>query len=354
MGTSAQSPLIAVLDGNGLMHRAFHAHQGSDQRNSAGRPVWALRAMVATIAAVAARLRPDALLIAFDCPDGYHRTTDYPEYKACRPPKDLHLTEQLAIAPDLLRQSGFTVVLHPGHEADDVLASTAAHARRFDWRTVLVTSDRDAFALIDHSTSVLRLVSGGLDAAPLLSSADVYRLYGVTPRQYLDFAALRGDPADNMPGVPGIGPVIAARLLATFGTVDALRKSLTHDAVAVVNVTGEIVATTLAAESSWILIERNRRLMRPRSNLAVPDLESTRLPMSFAQISMTLATQDIRLTRCLWALVGETAPSEPWQNAPTELARHREQRASPRPLITQQSPRRRAMRKELLGQGSLF
>jgi 5'-3' exonuclease len=102
-----------------------------------------------------------------------------------------------------------------------VLASAAAYAKRCGGSTVIVTSDRDAFALIDEHTQVLRIINGGVDASPVMTAARLVTLLGVPPSAYRDYAALRGDPSDNLPGVRGIGPRKAAQLLAEFGGAGA-------------------------------------------------------------------------------------------------------------------------------------
>src|SRR4029079_4212620 len=105
-----------------------------------------------------------------------------------------NLAAQLAFAPPLLTDCGVCTVVPPAYEADDVLASAAAAARAAGWESVLMTSDRDAFALIDETTPVLRVRNGGFDEAVLIDAAALPALYGVTAGQYRDFAALRGDP----------------------------------------------------------------------------------------------------------------------------------------------------------------
>ena len=108
--------------------------------------------------------------MGFDCPDSSARKSDYAGYKAQRPDKPADLAEQIAGAPALLRAAGICTVVPPAYEADDVLASSAAYARRCGWRSVLMTSDRDAFALIDETTSVLRVRNGGFDEAVLIDA----------------------------------------------------------------------------------------------------------------------------------------------------------------------------------------
>ena len=183
--------------------------------------MWALKGLFGYLARAAARLRPDALLVGFDCPDHSVRKVEFPEYKAHRAVKADDLAEQVTAAPDLLRAAGIPTVVATSYEADDVLASAAAHARRSGWRSVVVTSDRDAFALIDASTSMLRIRNGGLAEAMLITQATLPEVCGVEPWQYRDLAALRGDPSDNLPGVRGFGPSTAAKLLTAFGTIDA-------------------------------------------------------------------------------------------------------------------------------------
>src|SRR4051812_8414093 len=155
MHSASGSPLLMAIDGNSLLHRAHHAHEHSGQRDLSGRPTWGLRGMVAAIGGAAARLGPDAVVVGFDCAVASVRREEYSEYKAGRAPKSVELVDQLAGAVDLLRACGFAVVQQEGWEADDVLSSAAALARQHGWRCTVVTSDRDSFALIDETTSVL-------------------------------------------------------------------------------------------------------------------------------------------------------------------------------------------------------
>ena len=102
-----------------------------------------------------------------------------------------------------------------------MLASAARFAPTVGARTVIMTSDRDAFALIDEHTRVLRIINGGVEASPLLTPELFVTMLGIHPRQYRDYAALRGDPSDNLPGVRGFGPKTAARLLIACGSAPA-------------------------------------------------------------------------------------------------------------------------------------
>ena len=298
-------PLLLVLDGNSLLHRAYHAGAGDGWVDADGRPIWALRGLVGYLARAAAHLRPDALVVGFDCPESSARRSDYPAYKAHRPDKAPDLSAQLADAPVLLREAGVCTVVPPAYEADDVLASAAATARAAGWHSVLMTSDRDAFALIDETTTVLRVRNGGFDEAVLVDAASLPALYGVHPWQYRDFAALRGDPSDNLHGVRRFGATTAAKLLTAFGTVEAAWSAgldKVRDAV------GEHAATHFTADAAREIVDRNRRLMRMRDDLAIPAPSTARLPLSMAVMRRALRARGINLGPSLWALTGGAPP----------------------------------------------
>jgi DNA polymerase-1 len=310
--------------------------------DEAGKPVWALHGLIGYIARAAAKLRPDAVLVGFDCPDDSVRKVEYPAYKAHRPEKPDDLVTQLLIAPQLLRAAGLTAIVAPAHEADDVLASAAAHARRSGWRTVVMTSDRDAFALIDESTSVLRVRNGGMDEAVLVTPAALHEVYGVHPWQYVDYAALRGDPSDNLPGVRGFGAATSARLLAAFGAVEAVWAALADGGAQTVrSVVGEAAAAALASVEARATVARNRSLMRLRTDLPMPALDALRLPVDRFVMRRAFAERGIYLGPSLWALTGGSPP--PTEEVLAQIAQ---------PWVWRRSPR--ARRDPAPGQLALF
>jgi 5'-3' exonuclease len=311
-------PLLLVLDGNSLLHRAYHAGAAEGQLSDDGRPIWALRGLVGYLARAAAQLRPDAVVVGFDCPTRSARRLDYPAYKAHRPDKPADLTEQIIGAPALLRAAGVCVVVPEAYEADDVLASAAFSASRSGWQSVLMTSDRDAFALIDDTTSVLRVRNGGFDEAVLIDADGLHEVCGVRPGQYRDFAALRGDPSDNLHGVRRFGATTAAKLLTSFGSVDA---AFAAEAASVSQAVGELAATHFLSPESREIVDRNRRLMNMRADLDLPALTTARLPLDYLTMRRALLARGINLGPSLWALVGggaapaveETSPElRPW------------------------------------------
>ena len=305
------TPLLLAVDGNSLLHRAYHAGLDVPLTDDKGRPVWAVKGLVSLVARAAARLRPDAVVIGFDCPRLSHRKADFPAYKAHRPPKPGDLVEQLDVAPALLAAAGFTVVVPPGCEADDVLASGAARARAAGWRSVVVTSDRDAFQLIDATTSVLRVMNGGMDASPILTADTVREVCGVPAERYRDFAALRGDPSDNLPGVHGVGGATAAKLLTAYATAAAVYDALDGGGEADIRrAAGRRVPAQLGAAAARENVHRNQRLMTMRTDLAMPDLDAMRVPLDRDVIRSALSARGIHLGPSLWALTGGSRPPD--------------------------------------------
>ncbi len=304
-------PVLLAVDGDGLLHRAFHGIGDTTETDPDGRPVGALRGLVSFVASAAARLRPDAMLVGFDSRVDPVRKALFPGYKGHRPPRPPELEHQLDSAPDLLAAAGIASARVSGYEGDDVLASAARLAAASGWQCVVLTSDRDLFALLDDATSVLRLMGDGIDGAALLDAAALHSGYGVAPEQYRDYAALRGDTSDNLPGVRGIGSKTAARLLQAFGSVDAACAAIDagrgHEVAAVI---GQHCADRLAHNESRHTLARNRELMSLHRDLPLPALESMVLPLDPAVLRSALRAWGIGLGRSLWALVGDEPP--PW------------------------------------------
>ena len=213
-------PTVLAVDGNSLLHRAFHASARSGFRLD-GRPAWAVRGLLSQLVAAVDRVCADAVVVGFDDRGNSSRKKRWPTYKAHRVPKPEILESQLDLAVVVLRALGVVVVVPPGLEADDVLASVAAQAPALGARTVVATSDRDSFSLIDEHTRMLRILNGGVDASPLLDPARLAMVTGVRPEQYSDLAALRGDASDNLPGVMGFGAKTAVKLLTDLDSAEA-------------------------------------------------------------------------------------------------------------------------------------
>jgi 5'-3' exonuclease len=268
------APLIVVVDSNNIMHRAHHALSRSGLSRPDGQPVWALHGAATTIAKVIERTRPQALVVAVDAPGGCpHRRTIHPGYKANRGAPAGDLLPQLAELPLLFHTAGLSVGMYAGWEADDIMASVADWSERSGWRCEIVTSDRDAYQLLSSTVRVRKPDLEIVDMDALMEK------HGVTPRQYLELAALRGEPGDNIDGVPGVGEKTAQKILAAAGSVAAIFE----DPDRWRSITPRGVDAVIASRE---VVERNLRVAELRRDLPVDIFaERGRLPVSSAAIA---------------------------------------------------------------------
>lgn len=335
-------PVVLAIDGNSLVHRSYHAQARTGLHDADGRPAWAVRGLLMQLVAAVERIRPTSVVVGFDDPDASTRRERWPAYKANRIDKLESLVDQLACAIEVLRRLGLAVTVPRGLEADDVLASTAAHARATGAHTVVVTSDRDAFALIDDSTKVLRIINGGVDASPMMTAERLVLLLGVRPDQYRDFAALRGDPADNLPGVRGIGPRTAARVLQEFGTARAAFDDLDGVRARL----GAGVAARLADPAARVAWELNCQIMAMHADVPVAPCA---LPLDADAVGTVFRAQQlvwsVNDALCILAdveperLAQPRPPLPPWiDSVPRgEVQRPRFPKLPPRPVSAQLS-----------------
>jgi 5'-3' exonuclease len=268
-GQDEQRPVLLVIDGNSLVHRSYHSQAATGLRTAAGEPRWAVRGLLTQLVAAVERIAPAAVLVGFDDPERSVRRDRWPIYKAGRTEKLETLICQLSAAAQVLTELGLAVRVPDGLEADDVLASAAAFGRAGGVETVLMTSDRDAFALIDEHTRVLRIINGGVEASPMLTPDRFATMLGIRPDQYRDFAALRGDPSDNLPGIRGFGPKTAGRLLAGLGSVQAALDDLAEGGERVIAAIGPALAGRLAEPDTQAAWRLNCQVMTMHDDLAL-------------------------------------------------------------------------------------
>lgn len=307
--------VVLAVDGNAIVHRAFHSQAGTGFRTPDGRPYWAVRGLLSQLVAAVDRVDPDLVVVGFDDPGASDRRARWPQYKAQRGDKLDTLVDQLAMAADAVAALGACVVVPPGLEADDVLASVAAQAPAVGATTVVMTSDRDAFGLISMHTRVLRIINGGVEASPVLTPERLVTLLGVPPTQYRDFAALRGDPSDNLPGVRGIGPKTAARLLSTLGSA----RAAFDDPAAVAATLGAGIAARLAAPGARAAWELNCRVMTMQDDVPV-DLSGAVgcLPLPADDVRAVFAPLELPWTTATAVRVLARDLSDPPPPAPRE------------------------------------
>lgn len=214
----------AVIDGNSFMHRAFHAVQASMNAPD-GTPTNAAFGFMSMFLKMMETLKPDAVICAFDKGRPQFRMEALQQYKAQRPPMDPDLKVQFPVIEKLLDSLSIPVISLPGWEGDDILGTIAARNEKLGNRTLLVTGDKDAYQLASDLTRIVTTKKGITDIA-VYGPAEVEERYGVTPAQFPDFLGLKGDTADNIPGVKGIGDKKAASMLQQFGSIEGIYENI--------------------------------------------------------------------------------------------------------------------------------
>ena len=208
---------LVVIDGNSLMHRAFHALP--PMNNSKGTPTNAIYGFMNMLLKVLAEEQPDHLMVAFDMHAPTFRHLAYDAYKAGRKATPDDLRAQFPLIRELLSKMGVAVCEQEGYEADDMLGIFSRRAQKEHMPAVLVTGDRDALQLVSDETTVVLTKKGITDT--IHYTPEVLReQYGVEPLQMVEVKSLMGDSSDNIPGVPGVGEKTALKLIQTYGTLD--------------------------------------------------------------------------------------------------------------------------------------
>lgn len=210
---------FAVIDGNSLMHRAFHAVPPTMNAPD-GRPTNAIFGFLNMFLKMIDAFNPDGVVVAFDKGKPRVRMEMLPQYKAQRPPMDPDLHAQFPMIKELLAALNVPILQSEGWEGDDILGTMARLGEEAGCDMLLVTGDRDMYQLVTEHVNVVSTRKGLSDVA-IMTPESVDDLYhGITPALVPDFYGLKGDTSDNIPGVPGIGPKKASALIAKYGSLD--------------------------------------------------------------------------------------------------------------------------------------
>jgi DNA polymerase-1 len=210
-----------LLDGHSVAYRAFFALPIENFSTTTGQPTNAVYGFTAMLINVLRDEKPTHVAIAFDRSEPTFRHEQYVEYKATRKETPSDFKSQLSLIFEVLDALGIRWLSSAGFEADDVIATLATKAVADGMRVLIVTGDRDAFQLVNDDITVLYTVRGISEMNRFTPEA-VFAKYGLTPTQYPDFAALRGDPSDNLPSIPGVGEKTATKWIADYGSLGAL------------------------------------------------------------------------------------------------------------------------------------
>lgn len=212
---------LMLLDGHSLAYRAYFALPVENFSTTTGQPTNAVYGFTSMLINILRDEQPTHVAVAFDISRKTFRSEMFPEYKANRDSSPEPFRGQVPLIHEVLRAMGITVIEADGYEADDIIATLSEQAKADEYEVVIVTGDRDSFQLVDERTTVLYPRKGMSDLARMTPDAVVEK-YGLTPAQYPDFAALRGDPSDNLPGIPGVGEKTATKWIVEYGSLAAL------------------------------------------------------------------------------------------------------------------------------------
>ncbi|OWN43410.1 DNA polymerase I [Corynebacterium diphtheriae bv. gravis] len=210
-----------LIDGHSMTFRAFYALPAENFSTSGGQATNAVYGFLSMLSSLLVEEKPTHVAVAFDVGRQTFRTEMFPEYKAQREAAPPEFKGQVEIIKEVLETLGITTLEKENFEADDIIATLATAAGPLGFDTYIVTGDRDSFQLVNESTTVLYPMRG-VSVLHRFTPEAVEEKYGLTPVQYPDFAALRGDPSDNLPNIPGVGEKTATKWIVQYGNLDSL------------------------------------------------------------------------------------------------------------------------------------
>ncbi|MBN0043973.1 DNA polymerase I [Streptomyces actuosus] len=278
-------PRLMLMDGHSLAYRAFFALPAENFTTATGQPTNAIYGFASMLANTLRDEAPTHFAVAFDVSRKTWRSQEFTEYKANRSKTPDEFKGQVELIGELLDAMHVSRFAVDGFEADDIIATLATQAEAEGFEVLIVTGDRDNFQLITENVTVL-YPTKGVSELTRFTPEKVVEKYGLTPAQYPDFAALRGDPSDNLPGIPGVGEKTAAKWINQFGSFADLVERVDE----VKGKAGQNLRDHLEA------VKLNRRLTEMVRTVeldrTVPDLE--RAPYDRKAVAMILDTLEIR------------------------------------------------------------
>ena len=253
---SGASKRVLLIDGHSMAYRAFFALPAENFTTAQGQHTNAIYGFATMLLSLLSSEKPTHVAVAFDVSRKTFRSEIFPEYKANRAKTPDEFRSQMSYLHDLVTAFGITSFEVEGFEADDIIATIAKQAERENAEVFICTGDRDSFQLVNEKTTVLYPKRGVSDLTRMTPDA-VQEKYGMSPEQYPDFAALRGDPSDNLPSVPGVGEKTAAKWIVEYGSL--------HELIANIDKLGGKVGQSLRDSINDVI--RNRELTQLVANV---------------------------------------------------------------------------------------
>ena len=253
---SGASKRVLLIDGHSMAYRAFFALPAENFTTAQGQHTNAIYGFATMLLSLLTSEKPTHVAVAFDVSRKTFRSEIFPEYKANRAKTPDEFRSQMSYLHELVTAFGITSFEVEGFEADDIIATIAKQAERENAEVFICTGDRDSFQLVNEKTTVLYPKRGVSDLTRMTPDA-VQEKYGMSPQQYPDFAALRGDPSDNLPSVPGVGEKTAAKWIVEYGSL--------HELIANIDKLGGKVGQSLRDSVNDVI--RNRELTQLVANV---------------------------------------------------------------------------------------
>ncbi len=247
---------LLLIDGHSMAYRAFYALPAENFTTAQGQHTNAIYGFATMLLSLLSSEKPTHVAVAFDVSRKTFRSEIFPEYKANRAKTPDEFRSQMSYLHELVTAFGITTFEVEGFEADDIIATISKQAERENAEVFICTGDRDSFQLVNDKTTVLYPKRGVSDLTRMTPDA-VQEKYGMSPEQYPDFAALRGDPSDNLPSVPGVGEKTAAKWIVEYGSL--------HELIANIDKLGGKVGQSLRDSVNDVI--RNRELTQLVANV---------------------------------------------------------------------------------------
>jgi len=278
-------PRLMLMDGHSLAYRAFFALPAENFTTATGQPTNAIYGFASMLANTLRDEAPTHFAVAFDVSRKTWRSQEFTEYKANRSKTPDEFKGQVELIGELLDAMHAPRFAVEGYEADDIIATLATQAEAEGFEVLIVTGDRDSFQLVSEHTTVL-YPTRGVSELTRFTPEKVVEKYGLTPAQYPDFAALRGDPSDNLPGIPGVGEKTAAKWIKQFGSFAELVERVDE----VKGKAGQNLRDHLEA------VKLNRRLTELERNVPLPKTvaDLARAPYDRKAVAVFLDGLEIR------------------------------------------------------------
>ncbi len=303
---------LLLIDGHSLAYRAFYALPAENFATSTGQHTNAIYGFASMLINLISSEKPTHIATAFDVSRKTFRSERFPEYKANRSATPDEFRSQTSFLFDLVHGFGIRHFAVEGFEADDIIATLAKRAEVDGFEVLICTGDRDSFQLINSKTTVLYPKRGVTDLARMTPEA-VLEKYGLTPAQYPDFAALRGDPSDNLPSIPGVGEKTAAKWIAEYGSLEKLLSNIEK--------VGGKVGDSLRANIASVQL--NAELTHLRSDMSIETSISELLwdGIKSAELFALLDNLEIKALKDRVKNLGSSVSDEPITKAATKASK---------------------------------